>query len=529
MSKGHLCLLLHAHLPFVRHPEYQDPLEEDWLQEAITETYLPLLDIFAGLERDGVDWRLTMTLTPPLCEMLADRLLQERYVQHLEKLIRLAELEVDRTTAMPEFRDTALMYQRKLLRARELYLNTYDRDILKGFRQFADLGRLEIITCGATHGYLPCLRETPNAVRAQVKIGTDSYRQHFGKAPQGIWNGECGYFPGLEDVLKDCGIRYFFVDAHGILFADRKPRYGVFAPLETPSGVIAFGRDIESSRSVWSAAYGYPGDPRYREFYRDIGFDLDLEYIRPFIHESGLRTATGFKYHRITGPEELRDKQPYNYAEALEAAAQHAGDFLFKRRQQVLHLCSLMDRDPIIVAPFDAELFGHWWYEGPEFLNILIRKIHFDQDDIKMTTPSDYLEANPRNQLAQPAASSWGNNGYSEVWLDTSNDWIYRHLHSAALRMQELVRRFRRPTPLQERALRQAARELLLAQSSDWAFIMKTRTMTEYAERRTKQHIYRFNVLHDQLMANGQVDEVSLAELEAMDSIFPRVDWRAFA
>jgi 1,4-alpha-glucan branching enzyme len=362
-----------------------------------------------------------------------------------------------------------------------------------------------------------------------VKIGTDSYRQHFGKAPQGIWNGECGYFPGLEDVLKDCGIRYFFVDAHGILFADRKPRYGVFAPLETPSGVIAFGRDIESSRSVWSAAYGYPGDPRYREFYRDIGFDLDLEYIRPFIHESGLRTATGFKYHRITGPEELRDKQPYNYAEALEAAAQHAGDFLFKRRQQVLHLCSLMDRDPLIVAPFDAELFGHWWYEGPEFLNILIRKIHFDQDDIKMTTPSDYLEANPRNQLAQPAASSWGNNGYSEVWLDTSNDWIYRHLHSAALRMQELVRRFRRPTPLQERALRQAARELLLAQSSDWAFIMKTRTMTEYAERRTKQHIYRFNVLHDQLMANGQVDEVSLAELEAMDSIFPRVDWRAFA
>ncbi|MDX2174860.1 MAG: 1,4-alpha-glucan branching protein domain-containing protein [Candidatus Sumerlaeia bacterium] len=527
MAKGYLCLVLHAHLPFVRHPEHEDFLEEHWLFEALTESYVPLIDIFHGLARDGVRWKLTMSLTPTLCAMLGDELLGQRFLRYLGRSIELAEKELTRTAALAEFAETAQMYHARLLRVRELFEHRYGGRILNAFKEFAESGNLELITCSATHGFLPVLRQQEKAVRAQILVGVQSFKNTFGWAPKGIWNAECGFFPGVDAYLKEAGISYFFVDSHGLLFANKRPRYGVFAPIQTPLGVSAFARDVESSRSVWSAAEGYPGDPRYREYYRDIGFDLDLDYIRPYIHESGIRTATGIKYYRISGTRDLHDKQPYRRAEALQAADEHAADFLFNRQHQSLHLASLMDRPPIIVAPYDAELFGHWWYEGPEFLDRLIRRTA-EQDDIELITPSGYLERYPRNQVAMPSLSSWGNNGYSEVWIDQSNDWIYRHLHKAAERMQQLVARFPDPTPVQQRALNQALRELLLAQSSDWAFIMKMKTMVNYAERRTREHLHRFNTIYDQLMA-GVIDEVVLEDYEYKDNIFPKIDVSVFA
>lgn len=525
--KGFFAPILHAHLPFVRHPEYEDCLEEDWLFEAITECYLPLLKMMEDLERDGCDFRLTMVFTPTLCLMLDDELLQSRYLVHLKGLIELTEKELERTKTSPEFQLVARMYNDKLNACLNLFENHYQHRILRGFKHFQDAGNLEIITCAATHGYLPLMKPTPESVRAQVFVGRDHYEKTFGRAPRGIWLPECGYYPGLDDVIKEAGIRFFFVDAHAILFANKRPHYGVFAPVYTPSGVAAFGRDMESSRSVWSAQEGYPGDYRYREFYRDIGYDLDYEYIRPYIHESGLRKSTGLKYHKITGKVELSEKLAYVPADALEAAAQHAGNFVFNRQQQVLHLASLMDRPPLIVSPYDAELFGHWWYEGPDFLNFLIRKMYYDQEEVRMITPSEYLEDFPKNQVAQPSESSWGNRGYSEVWLDGSNDWIYRHLHKAAERMTELARKFPAPSDLQRRALNQAARELLLAQASDWAFIMKTNTVVNYAIKRTKDHLLRFNDLYEELSAN-KVDEAKLKVLEAKDNAFPDLSYRVY-
>ncbi len=528
LPKGWFAPVLHAHLPFVRHPEYEDCLEEDWLFEAITECYLPLLDMMEGLVRDECDFRLTFVMTPPLTTMLRDELLQERYVAHLGSLIELAEKELERTRTQPEFHTVAQMYHERLLNCRRLYSDQYRRDLVGAFKRFQDVGKIEIITCAATHGFLPLLREVPEAIRAQVLLGRDSYIECFGRAPRGIWLPECGYFPGLEDIIKEAGIRYFFVDSHGVLFADKRPHYGVFAPIYTPSGPAAFGRDMESSRSVWSAEDGYPGDFRYREFYRDIGFDLDYEYIRPHIHESGLRTTTGLKYHKITGKVDLHEKDPYDPAEARETAATHAGNFMFNRQQQVLHLSSLMDRPPLIISPYDAELFGHWWYEGPQFLDFLLRKIHFDQDDVKTTTPSEYLEHFQKNQVATPCESSWGNRGYAEVWLDGSNDWIYRHLHKAAERMVQLARKYGKPTKLQRRALDQAARELLLAQASDWAFIMKTNTTVRYAIKRTKDHLLRFTDLYDAI-EGGTIDEEYLSLLEEKDKIFDAIDYRIYA
>lgn len=522
-----LCLVLHAHLPFVRHPEHEEFLEEDWLYEAITETYIPLLQMMNGLMRDGVDFRLTMSMTPPLVAMLSDELLQSRYVRHIERLIELAEKEVQRTTFQPEFHELAHMYLRRFSECREVFVDQCHRNIVNGFRAVQDAGKLEILTCGATHGFMPLMDINPNAVYAQVAVARQSYELHFGRQPRGIWNGECGYFPGLDEVLAQNQIRFFFVDTHGILHANKRPKYGVYAPLYCPTGVAAFGRDIESSKSVWSAEEGYPGDYNYREFYRDIGFDLDFDYIRPYIMENGLRINTGIKYYRITG--NTAHKEPYNERRALETAASHAGNFMFNREKQIEHLASLMDRPPIVVSPYDAELFGHWWYEGPAFLNYLFRKVYHDQSTIDLCTPSEYLERFPKNQVAVPSMSSWGHKGYSEVWLEGSNDWIYRHLHKAAERMVELANSYRDTTdPLTTRALNQASRELLLAQSSDWAFIMKTRTMVEYAVKRTKDHLLQFSDLYF-MVKSGTIDENYLHNLESRDNIFPYIDFRVYA
>lgn len=526
-AKGYLCLVLHAHLPFVRHPEYEDFLEEDWLYEAITETYIPLLSMMNGLMRDGVDFRLTMSMTPPLVAMLTDELLQARYVRHIESLIELSEKEITRTQFQPEFNVLARMYLRKFNDCRAVFVDQHNGNIVKGFKAIQDAGKLEVITCGATHGFMPLMEVAPNAVRAQVAIGRQAYENAFGRPPRGIWNGECGYYPKLDEVLAQNGIRFFLTDAHGVLNASKRPKYGVYAPLYCPSGVAAFARDLESSKSVWSAEEGYPGDYNYREFYRDVGFDLEYDYIRPYIHESGLRVNTGIKYYRITG--RAPNKEPYNEQRALDIAASHAGNFMFNREKQVEYLASLMDRPPIVVSPYDAELFGHWWYEGPEFLNFLLRKIHYDQSALSLCTPSEYLERFPRNQVATPSFSSWGHKGYCEVWLEGGNDWIYRHLHKAAERMVELANQFRTATdPVIVRALNQAARELLLAQSSDWAFIMKTRTMVEYAVKRTKDHLLWFSDLYF-MLKSGQVDERFLVELEGKNNIFPFADFRVYA
>ncbi|MDR2733658.1 MAG: DUF1957 domain-containing protein [Spirochaetota bacterium] len=524
--RRYLTLLLHAHLPFVRHPEYDDFLEENWLYETITETYIPLLDVFEGLERDGIDFRITMSITPPLANMLADPMLQNRYLAHIHGLMELSAKEIERTRWMPEFHKTAQVYSQRFSRCRYLFEDVYNKNLLTGFRRFQEMGKLEIITCGATHAFLPLMDLYPNAVRAQIQIAKQDYERHFGCPPNGIWNGECGYYPGLEKHLEEAGIKYFFVDAHGILYADALPRYGVFAPLYCPNRIAAFGRDLESSRTVWSAESGYPGDPDYREFYRDIGFDLEFDYIKPYIHESGLRTNTGIKYYRITG--KTMYKEPYNREKALAKAEIHAGDFLQNREKQMEQLSDLMGgRAPIVVSPYDAELFGHWWYEGPEFLDSLIRRIAQNTGTLELITPSEYLERCPDQQVAQPSFSSWGNKGYSEVWLNESNDWIYRHLHKACERMNELANTHRNAGGLEMRALNQAARELLLAQSSDWAFIMKSNTMVEYAVKRTKRHINHFTDLYYAIKGKN-IDEDFLNTLERRNTIFPGIDYRVY-
>ena len=525
-AQGFLALVLHTHLPFVRHPEHEEFLEERWLFEAITETYLPLLERFHRLANDGVPFRITMSFTPTLLAMLADGLLQARYVQHLEKLIALSGKEIERTRWLPPFNRLAWFYHHRFQTARHLYVDVFQRNLIQPFRELADRGLLEPIASCATHGYLPLMDLSRPAVRAQIQVGVRAFEHAFGRPPVGFWLPECGYHPEHDGLLKDAGIRYFLTDAHGVLFGSPRPKYGVYAPAVCPSGVAAFGRDLESSKSVWSAEEGYPGDPDYREFYRDIGYDLEYDYVRPYLNGDGSRLNTGIKYYRITGKTD--DKQPYDPDRALEKAAQHAGNFMFNRGKQAEYLRSVMDRTPVIVSPYDAELFGHWWFEGPDWIEFLIRKIHEDQKTIQLIAPSDYFQHYPTNQALEPSMSSWGNGGYHDVWLNGSNDWVYRHLHKMSERMTQSANDHPHPDGLRTRALNQMARELLLAQSSDWAFILKTQTHTGYAYRRIHDHLARFNALHDAIR-QGRIDEMWLAQLEGADNLFPFLDYRIYA
>ena len=525
MAKGYLSLVLHAHLPFIRHPEHETFLEENWLFEAITDTYIPLIKVFDGLIADGVDFRITVSLSPTLITMLKDELLVSRYLKHIDKLIKLSQLEVERTSDDPRTNSLSRMYLERFTESKRIFSEQYGNDLTKAFKKFQDLGKVEVITCGATHGYLPLMDLHRPAVRAQVETAVNVYKEAFGTIPKGMWLPECAYQPGHDEILGECGIRYFFVETHGIMFGSPRPRYGVHSPYLCKSGVAVFGRDMESSKAVWSAKEGYPGDHSYREYYRDIGFDLDYDYMKPFVNNCGTRINVGIKYHRITG--ETDNKDIYDRKIAMDTAASHAGNFMFNRGKQVEYLSSLMDRAPVIVAPYDAELFGHWWFEGPEWLGYLLRKMHFDQDSIKTITPSEYLGLYERFPVITPSMSSWGYKGYSEVWLDGCNDWIYRHLHKMAEIMTQDSREYPDPTDFEKRILNQMARELLLAQSSDWAFIMKTGTFSEYATERTRDHIARFLAFHAQLR-NGGTDEVMLKEAEGKYNVFKNIDYRMY-
>lgn len=523
---GYQIFVLHAHLPYVRHKGYHPPfLEENWLNEAILETYIPLLRTFRSLRKEGVNFKITMSFTPTLLQMLSDLYLQDRFVEYIDKLIELSNKEVKRTKNDPHLNYLSHYYLENFLETKRIYMEL-ERDIPAGFKEFFREGYLEIITSPATHGFLPLLESEPSSIRAQLRIGKKNHKKFWGTEPRGIWLSECGYYPGVETFLADEGFRYFFADTHGILNSHPRPKFGVYAPVEVGSGVFAFGRDQESSSQVWSATQGYPGDFRYREYYRDIGFDLDFDYIHPYIHPSGIRINTGIKYHRITGETDFKDL--YHPDWAIEAAGNHANDFLYSRIAQAEKLMQTIHQPPVIVSPYDAELYGHWWYEGPKFIEFLFKKIHFDQNKIQLIHPMTAISILHRIQSVDMELCSWGEDGYADVWLNPTNDWIYRHIMECSILMNEKSHLYQNTgEERKRRILNQMARELLLLQSSDWSFIMKTKTMIDYAVKRIKIHTNLFFELNQMLSAES-VDEQRLKEIEEEHPIFKDIDFEVY-
>ncbi|MBS3900571.1 MAG: DUF1957 domain-containing protein [Dethiobacter sp.] len=525
MAKGHLNLVLHAHLPFVYSAREEHHLEERWFFEAMTDSYLPLLIMLERLEQEKVPYALTLSLSPTLLAMLEHPVLARRYEDYLQRLIRLAESEVSRTRGQELFHRLACYYRERLCVLHQIYLERYHSNITAGFASLAKNGKLELITTCATHGYLP-LMQTNELVNAQIQVGLDAFAARFGYSPRGIWLPECGYFPGLDKILAENKVEFTFVDTHGLKNAWPPPQNNVYAPVRTPAGVAIFARDPETSSQVWSIQSGYPGNPDYREYYRDIGFDLDEAYLQRFLPYP-VRIGTGLKYWRVTGNN--LSKEPYDPWLALERAQEHAGNFHFNRERQIEYLAARQAVIPVVTAPYDAELFGHWWFEGPDFLESLLRKAAEYSDVYTLSTPSRYLDAYGCQNTAELFHSSWGEGGYSKVWLNPKNDWLYPRYHQAEKCLIRHAAALPKPDAEKKLLLNQMTRELFLAQSSDWAFMLNAGTTHQYATQRVLAHLENFSRL-DTMISNGQNCGAELTAMEITGSdLFPVLKPQSFA
>lgn len=517
-----LAILLHAHLPFVRHPEHERFLEESWLFEAVADCYLPLAEVIRGWADDGIPARVTISVSPTLLAMWEDPLLRARTRRYLRGRVELARQEVRRTCWMADrnrlVRSWLVRCER--LHALELSLEGGIPQFLRGMQE---RGVVELVATAATHPVLPLLERDPASLAAQVELACLSHEAAFGRRPSGFWLPECAWSSCVGPVLRRSGIRWSVLDTHGLVHAEPGPAGACFAPVQTPDGLALFGRDPASARQVWSRDEGYPGDPRYRDFYRDAGWDLDLGFVEPFLPSPGIRGFTGLKCHRIgrTGGEHGL----YDMDAAAGAVRDHAAHFIEQFVARSNELRSSVPGGVVFVAPYDAELFGHWWFEGPEFLDAVVRRVAAEPGVIRLMTPGDCLAEGRTLETVVPPTCSWGEGGYLAAWLASANQWLLPELRDAGLELARWAHRRPPATRGWERLFAQAARELLLAQSSDWPFMIHNRSSPHYAEFRARDHLRTFHRIAE-VDPGGEPGEEFLRGLEARTPLFPQLDWR---
>ncbi|MFB6263483.1 MAG: glycoside hydrolase family 57 protein [Bradymonadaceae bacterium] len=519
-------VVLHAHLPFVRHPENEFHLEELWFFEAMHETYLPLIRALRRLERDGVSGRLTLSLSIPLLTMLDDRLLRERFERHLDRMIVFAGEAEDRLSD-GRVASVAGYYRGRLRALRELWIDELDRDALGEFVRLEEVGRLELIACAGTHGLFP-LMATDASRRAHVRAARRDFERRVGHPPVGMWLPECAYAPGVERALADEGIAYSFSEGWAIEQSHPPAVAGNRRPIVSTEDVAFFGRDRRSGARVWSADEGYPGDPVYREFYRDLRYELPELAEEVFGAPAGMTFDTGLKCHRVTGDVALDDKAPYEPDRARHRTVDHARDFVRGRVADGRSAAEHLDGEcPHITCAYDAELFGHWWFEGPRFLESVVRTAA-QTDELALTTPGRFLRGVGSLQRADPAPSTWGKNGDFSVWVDESNAWLQRHLRNAERAVVEAASALDESDGDEGRVLEQAIRELMMAQASDWPFILEGGTSVEYAVERLEDHLDNVDRLLT-MLGDGPIDDRLLDDLERRHPLFPGLDGSTWA
>ena len=516
-ATGQLALVLHAHLPYVR-SSTPGSLEEDWYFQAVQECYLPLLAVLEAAAADPTQRpRLTLGLSPTLLSLLSDRSLNQRFSPWLEQRQQLLQ-------SAPAELTTAAAALASQLEATQEQWQRCQGQLVPRFARLQQQGVLDLITCGATHGYLPLLRQVPEAVRAQLLTAVREHERQLGERPLGIWLPECAYYEGLDQQLVAAGLRYSVLDGHGLLHALPRPRYGVFAPICSPAGVAFFGRDSNATLPVWSAREGYPGHGSYREFHRDLGWDLPEEQLQAAGIPS--RRPLGLKLHRVSAQGcPLEAKEAYVPAAAAAEINQDAEHYLQGRAAELAALAGSMQRPPLLVAPFDAELFGHWWFEGPQFLAALFAQAA--DHGVELVSLRQVLSGDQGLQVCRPSPSSWGQGGYHDYWLNDTNAWVVPEWQKAS---RAMVRRVNQGVASERHRdlLTQAGRELLLAQSSDWSFILRAGTTTELARERIHRHLDRFWRLLDAVNNNHALPDAWLAAIRREDGLFPLLnaaDW----
>ena len=526
MLNGYATLVLHNHLPYViGHGMW--PHGMDWLNEAAAETYIPLIDMTRRLLNEGIRARITMGVTPVLTEQLADGRFKQGFDSYLEQKIEAAEEDAKTFISYgnDHRRELAARWRSWYQHKRRLFNEEYDRDLVAQLRKLQDEGAIEIITCAATHGYLPLIGRD-ECVRAQIMTGVESYRRHYGRDPRGIWLPECAYRPryawkppvgeetepvmraGVEEFLHDAGIKYFFVDTHllqggeaiGVYLerfeglqqlwkqfeqeyhpreieADKKP-YGIYYASSTggKKPVAIFARDPQTTVQVWSGEHGYPGNGAYLDFHKK--------------HYPG-----GHRYWRVTSAKsDLADKEVYDPA-PIEG-------IILEQSEHFVHLLANLlreNRNPdgapgLVCSPYDGELYGHWWFEGPQWLEATVRKLDA-HPEVQQATASEAMEAAPPHRVVNIPEGSWGEGGFHYIWFNDWTSWTWRHIYEAENAMVETARQLDgRKGPAAEIA-EQMARELLLLESSDWQFLISTWSARDYAEARVDRHARNFRRL----------------------------------
>jgi len=560
--KGRFTLVLHSHLPYVlSHGRW--PHGTDWLSEAAAECYIPLLNVFEKLIEENITPGVTVGLTPILCEQLAAKEFVEEFMDYCRTKVEAAKADEQEfsLTGQDHLAGLAKMWTSYYEDTLSDFVNKYDKNILAAFRKMQDQGALEIITSAATHGYLPLLGKD-EAVAGQIRTGVETYKKHFGKHPVGIWIPECAYRPaykwdapvdgiidsydrlGVEEILYDNGIAYFMVDHHlleggkavgtyaarfdalnklwasfneqftQIEGAPRTPGKSYFVSSKDDKGkaVAILVRDPKTGLQVWSGEYGYPGDGNYLEFHKK--------------HFPG-----GHRYWRVTSSDaDLGDKQEYYPKVIEERIRENADHFKDLVKSRLLETKEELGQPGLLCAPFDTELFGHWWFEGPRFLYHVIKNIHHDPD-IEMATGAQQIGDNPPNEVLRIPEGSWGEGGYHYIWLNKWTEWTWKHVYESETTFLDRLKEVDyEKDEFAKRILVQMARELLLLEASDWQFLISTFAARDYAESRLSIHTDVFKKLDGILgkyLENGscaQEDHAFLEKAEERDLAFKELD-----
>ena len=541
-------LVLNAHLPFIKESSTAlhrlstevsaaedtvhaavDSLipvsvEESWFFEALSETYLPLLAAFDRLEADHIPFNLSIALSPVLAQMLGDEYLLKKYADCMDRQINFGKDELKRLEGNADQYKLAQYYFDHAVERYAAFTTRYEGSIIKALHYYQRKGRIEFLAAPATHAFLPFLARSPEAVQAQMETALSYYRYTLGISPQGFWLPELGWTNELDQFLRSYGFWYTITDSHGFVFGDPPPSQGSFFPVRTPRGIIMLSRDFRACSNI--AAMRKEG--LYRDNNRDIGYELSSG---PFLAQNGARYQTGFKYRQ-------NSDQLYNPYAARAAAEDHARAFIenasgtFESVSRYMYIPQNIDTQepyfPISVCAFNADSFGRQWYEGSWFMESLFR-LASSYRSIQFVTPSEYLYQQSLSafEVSTPEYSSWGENGYAETWLDSSNDWVYRHLNRSIDRMVELADRFSGNSGLKERALNQAAREIFLAMSSDWPGFLYRQECTGYAKSRIEDSLQNFTTIYEALGSN-YISAEWLTTLERRNNIFPNINYRVF-
>ncbi len=560
---GYLTFTLHAHLPYVvNHGTWPHGME--WLHEAAAETYLPFLRMLRNLERDNIRFNCNLNLSPILLEQLSHPVFIAEFPNYLDRKIVAAREDEAFFIQSGEthLAETARFWHRFFSQALEDFL-AYDRNIIAGFCHFNDTGLINIITCGATHGYMPLLG-TDESVRAQIRTAVDTHIRHIGKHPRGIWAPECGYRPagfwnypvpnadgtptppgfdriGVEQALSESDLDFFFVDTHLVEEGHRVPSpyelrngavptdeqtermtheghrslyqpYYVDGPYDKRYATTIFPRDPRTGVQVWSGETGYPGDGVYLDFHKK-------------------RWPGGHRYWRVTGPKvDLGDKLPYYPQQAAERVKGHASNYVHLV-YEALKSGFNDNIPPILCSPFDAELFGHWWFEGVLWLEAIARILHDYDTKLELISCAEYLDQYPRAGFIAMHEGSWGAEGNNQVWMNPETSWTYTHIYPAELYTRDVCTAGKwRDSALGTRIVKQLCRELLLLESSDWQFLITTGAARDYAEIRFLTHNDQFNevkTIWQSFESAGTLTKAQddrLAEIERRDGVFPDID-----